>query len=140
MSIESGKTRRTHRVYSVEFKQQVVRETLEPGASVSLVARRHDINANVVFEWKRLYRLGKLALSDSGTLPTPLAQLLPVDVIDLPMQAPRTLPLPANESPKSVGTAPVPTCEIEIEIGERRVHIRGVPLEHAKTFLQECLR
>ena len=33
------------RRYSPELKLQVVRETLEPGASVSLVARRHDINA-----------------------------------------------------------------------------------------------
>ena len=28
-------------------------ETLEPGASVSIVARRHDVNANQLFKWRR---------------------------------------------------------------------------------------
>ncbi|WP_080436262.1 transposase [Burkholderia ubonensis] len=34
-----------HRTYAQEFKQQVIWETLEPGMSVSIVARRHDINS-----------------------------------------------------------------------------------------------
>jgi len=33
-----------HRTYAQEFKQQVIRETLEPGMSVSIVARRHVSN------------------------------------------------------------------------------------------------
>ncbi|MGU4701377.1 transposase [Burkholderia cepacia] len=37
-----------HRTYAQAFRQQVIRETLAPGMSVSIVARRHDINANVV--------------------------------------------------------------------------------------------
>jgi transposase len=43
------------REYSMTQKLQVVRETLAPGASVSVVARRHDINSNVVFRWRREY-------------------------------------------------------------------------------------
>jgi transposase len=34
-------------------KQRIVAETLEPGSSVSIVARRHDVNANQVFKWRR---------------------------------------------------------------------------------------
>jgi transposase len=30
------------------------------GASVSRVARRHDVNANQVFYWRKLYREGRL--------------------------------------------------------------------------------
>jgi transposase-like protein len=37
-----------------------VEETLLPGASVSRVARRHDVNANQVSYWPKLYREGKL--------------------------------------------------------------------------------
>lgn len=48
-------------------------ETLLPGASVSRVARRHDVNANQVFHWRKLYREGQLG-SDVA------AQLLPVKV------------------------------------------------------------
>jgi transposase-like protein len=29
----------------------MVAETLEPGASVSIVARRHDVNINQLFRW-----------------------------------------------------------------------------------------
>jgi transposase len=31
----------------------MVAETLEPGASVSIVARRHDVNSNQLFRWRR---------------------------------------------------------------------------------------
>ena len=48
------RTRRPQRRQWTEaFKRQVVAETLEPGASVSIVARRHDINANQLFKWRR---------------------------------------------------------------------------------------
>ena len=48
-------------------------ETLLPGASVSRVARRHDVNANQVFYWRKLYREGQLG---GGTT----TNLLPVKV------------------------------------------------------------
>ena len=59
MSNAAGRTH-PHRTYAQEFKQQVIRETLEPGMSVSIVARRHDINANVVFGRRKQYRQGTL--------------------------------------------------------------------------------
>jgi transposase len=37
-----------------------VEETLVPGASVSRVSRRHDVNANQVFRWRKLYSEGQL--------------------------------------------------------------------------------
>lgn len=53
-------TGRRRRFWSGEEKLRIVAESLEPGASVSLVARRHDVNANQVFTWRRLYREGRL--------------------------------------------------------------------------------
>ena len=41
------------RHWTEAFKRQIVAETLEPGASVSIVARRHDVNANQLFKWRR---------------------------------------------------------------------------------------
>jgi transposase len=35
------------------LKRQMVAETLEPGSSVSIVARRHDVNTNQLFKWRR---------------------------------------------------------------------------------------
>lgn len=45
--------------HSLGFKLQVIKESLVPGASVSVVARRHDVNANVVFRWRKEFRDGK---------------------------------------------------------------------------------
>ena len=45
--------RAKRRQWTEAFKRQVVAETLEPGASVSIVARRHDVNANQLFKWRR---------------------------------------------------------------------------------------
>ena len=53
---DRGKRRR--RSYSKAFKRRVVGETLEPGASVAAVARRHGLNANMVFLWRGDPRFG----------------------------------------------------------------------------------
>ena len=47
-------------------------ETLEPGASVSRVARRYDVNANQVFHWRKLYHEGRLGTT-SNFLPVRVA-------------------------------------------------------------------
>jgi transposase len=140
-----------HRTYSLTFKQQVIRETLEPGISVSVVARRHDINANVVFEWRRQYRSGKLSLPELAVaeVPSPAsAGLLPVVVIDTPdssivthtAPSPKETPSDARETVAAAPPSTPPCCEVEIEVGKRRVRIRGLPLERAEQFLHDCLR
>ncbi len=67
------------------LKRQLVAETLEAGASVSVVARRHDINANQLFKWRR-----ELAR------PTPMAGLVPVAVMPEPAAGPVLEPAPGR--------------------------------------------
>jgi transposase len=55
---------RRRRLWSDEEKRRIVAETLEPGASVSTVARRHDLNANMLFTWRR--QIGAAALLPAG--------------------------------------------------------------------------
>jgi len=51
-------------------KGEVVRETLEPGASVFLVALRHGIHPSQLSRWRKLYREGKLtAVASEPALP-----------------------------------------------------------------------
>src|ERR1043166_837352 len=45
--------RRKRRDWPEALKRRIVAETLEPGSSVSIVARRHDVNANQLFKWRR---------------------------------------------------------------------------------------
>lgn len=46
---------RPRRRWPEDLKRQIVSETFVAGASVSVVARRHDVNANQVFRWRREY-------------------------------------------------------------------------------------
>jgi transposase len=55
MVIERQGKRGRYRRWPEAQKQQIVEETYEPGVSVSIVARRHDVNANQVFRWRQLY-------------------------------------------------------------------------------------
>ena len=64
-------TKRQYR--SLEEKQRIVGEALADGASVARVARAHGVNANLVFNWCRLYRAGRLRRRSE-------AKLLPVRV------------------------------------------------------------
>ena len=48
-----GAPRQLRRRWSDEFKAQVVTEALEPGASVSAIARRIGIHPSQLFAWRR---------------------------------------------------------------------------------------
>jgi transposase len=61
---QPGATKR--RQYSETLKRQMVAETLTPGASVSIVARRHDVNSNQLFKWRR--QLLPKAVVESGAM------------------------------------------------------------------------
>ena len=49
---------RQHR--SIEAKRSMVVESQAPGASVAEIARRHGVNANLLFVWRRLHEHGLL--------------------------------------------------------------------------------
>ena len=44
---------RRRRSWTGDEKRQIVEESLEPGVSIAEVARRHDLNANQLFAWRR---------------------------------------------------------------------------------------
>ena len=65
------------RYRSKEERRQIVEETLQPGASVAVIARQHGVNANQVFHWRKLYREGRLELGPAE------AQLVPVRISEV---------------------------------------------------------
>jgi transposase len=50
-----GERRRTR---SLDERKKIVEEALAPGVSVAAVARRHGLNANLIFKWIRRSREG----------------------------------------------------------------------------------
>ncbi len=108
--IDAGGRRR--RSWSVDEKRRMVEESLEPGASVSVVARRYDINANLLFSWRRLYQDGLLTAETA---------LVPVQID----QPPVAIAAPTLERGSSAPPRSRPgMIEIELTSGTR-LRLRG---------------
>lgn len=72
----TGAPRAKRQYRSKQERRQIVEETLQPGASVAVIARQHGVNANQVFCWRKLYREGRLGLK-------PAAELMPVRIAEV---------------------------------------------------------
>ena len=61
IEVITGAARR--RLWSTEEKLRIVDETLRSGESISVIARRHGVAANLLYGWRRLERqLGRKTL------------------------------------------------------------------------------
>ena len=107
--VTSGKD--TRRKHSEALKQQLVERSLEPGASVAAIAQEQGINANLLFNWRRLRLRAKASAVKDAASPT----LLPVT---LQME-------PAAKASKAVAPR-LANGVIEIDVGATRVRLRGV--------------
>jgi transposase-like protein len=57
-SVAENSGKRRYR--TMEERRCIGEETLAEGVSVAVVARRHGVNANQVFQWRKLYQSGLL--------------------------------------------------------------------------------
>src|SRR4051794_41130778 len=73
--------RRRHRSWPESLKREIVAASLVPGASVSRVARRYDVNANQVFAWRRRYRDGAAEPGELRLLPVTVTPDQPVEIM-----------------------------------------------------------
>ena len=122
---EAGRKRRMR---SKLERRQVVEETMQPGApSVAVIARAHGVNANQVFNWRKLYHAGRLNDKAQAT------ELLPVRISE-------------NSSPEYVSgerpiIAPVVLGAIHIELGRTRIRVEGaVDPENLRMVLDQLGR
>ncbi|WP_247621816.1 transposase [Citrobacter freundii] len=51
-----AKERLPRKHYSPEFKMELVRLALEEEGSIAALARKHDVNDNLLFKWIRLWQ------------------------------------------------------------------------------------
>ncbi|ECJ2556807.1 transposase [Salmonella enterica subsp. salamae] len=110
------------RSFSNEFKLQMVKLALQPGASVARIARiarEHDINDNLLFKWLRLWqnegrisrRLPVTTSSDAGV------ELLPVEITPDEQKEPMAALTPLL-STLSQSTASASSCKVEFRHGK----------------------
>lgn len=87
--------------HTIEEKLRIVEETRAKGASVAMVARRHHVNANQVFAWRRQHRRGLLqgAKEDAKLLPVKVSTptVLPSERV-VPTAASRSASEPKQDS------------------------------------------
>jgi len=102
---------RRPRKWSVNDKRRIVEETFVPGASVSIVARRHDVNANLLFDWRRQYRKGTLTERKAAE-----PQFIRIGVIE-PDGSLR--PLPVSEDPPAASASQPRSACIYAETAQR---------------------
>jgi transposase len=57
---------RKRRSWTRDEKRRIVEESLEQGVSIAEVARRHELNANLLFTWRR--KMGVEAPEPNGSL------------------------------------------------------------------------
>ena len=71
VEVITGVARR--RRFTTEQKLLVVSETLQPGMSISYVARRHGLSPSLVFRWRRLMSEGgkEAVRADEDVVPRP---------------------------------------------------------------------
>jgi transposase len=101
-------------------RRQIVEETLQPGASVAVIARQHGVNANQVFYWRKLYREGRL---EGDPTVTPLVPVRITDVV-------------SREQPAKLCAG-----VIIVEVGRARVRIEGaVDAENLRLILERVSR
>jgi transposase len=81
-------TKRRHKRWPEALKREIVAATLAPGASVSMVARQYDVNANQVFSWRRRYR----EAGEPPAAPSSTPALLPVTITPAPESEPAAPP------------------------------------------------
>ena len=122
---------RTRKRRSIQEKLQIVRETLQSEASVAVIARRHSVNANQVFTWRRQYQRGQLK-GRSGTR-AKQAMVLPVQIAEPPR-----VRIPSRTEMARVPHA-LPRVEIELANGPR-VKIWDIGCETVRELIRELVR
>jgi transposase len=121
--LDGTSKREARRRRSVEEKRRIVEETLEAGASVARVARRHAVNANQVFYWRKKYREGRLGNNQSS-------KLVPVTLSDISRS--KSDRAGCASSPFAVGT-------MEIKLPKGQLRVTGSVEADALRAVLECL-
>jgi transposase len=75
----SLRERRRHRSWPEELKREIVTASQAPGSSVSVVARRYEVNANQVFAWRKRYREETASLAPLHLMPVRVTADRPIE-------------------------------------------------------------
>ena len=128
MKDQSRESARNRRLHDRAFKDDMVAQSLVPGASVAAIAMKGGINANLLFKWRREHVRAKDSVASTG------ATLLPVCVIpDVAVSPSPPLPIAAVNRGARPGV-------IELEIAGAQLRLRGTVDEVMLSSVLRALR
>ena len=124
------KPKEIRRRHTDAFKQALVERSLVPGASVAAIAQDAGINANLLFNWRRLH-LQAAASADAKEPRGPV--LLPVTVVEEPPTSTTSgVPRPVAPARASVGSIEINIRGHTINRSAIRPHIRERAREESR--------
>ena len=127
------------RQHDRSFKASLVEQSLQPGASVAVIARHNGINANLLFKWRRDHGRKAIAASMS-TAATPTV-LLPVHVEPVTRVGVRSALEPAPTAEAVPGSRVAARGGvIEVEIAGALLRLRGAVDEAMLSSVVRALR
>ncbi|MDP9607161.1 UNVERIFIED_ORG: transposase [Variovorax paradoxus] len=129
MKSEQDSERASRRYHDRAFKKELVRQSLEPGASVSAIALRGGVNANMLFKWRREH------VRAAGD--TPPTVLLPIEVA--PATEAVSIPTSTEPTPSPSRSAPR-NGVIELEFAGAQLRLRGAVDEDSLCRVLRALR
>jgi transposase len=117
MKDQSSAVKTGRRHHERQFKNDLIAQSLVPGASISAIAMQAGVNANLLFKWRRLHV--------QNSVPAPAPTLLPVCVI--PDRAPAStahMTRPGACDPSAADDAAAHGV-IEIDLAGAQLRLRG---------------
>jgi transposase len=116
MKDQSRVSRRTRRLHDRAFKDELIAQSLVPGASVAGIAMKGGINANLLFKWRREHVRAMAECAPTA------ATLLPVCVIG-ETASPSSVQPTVRVGPSIKQSSPPGV--IEVEIAGAQLRLRG---------------
>ena len=121
---------RKRRYWTADEKRRIVDESLEDGASLAEIARRHDLNANQLFTWRRQFGVEPAEPKDLGLiLPVTIAPETAAEESDPGPRGQMEIPSPCNPwslySPLSSIVRFCPRCDLLVSGGNPADEIVG---------------
>ena len=113
---------RQRRQHERGFKEELVRQSLQPGASVSAIALNNGINANMLFKWRREH-LRAVSPRTTSTVLLPVEVSPAAEAVAMSTTTTPVMPTAAARPAPSGGV-------IELEVAGVQLRVRG-PVDEA---------
>jgi transposase len=101
--------------YDPQAKQELIRQCLNPGVSVSRMAMQHGVNANLLRSWITKYQRTTISVAEpiQAEMPGTAPAFVPVQIGSSAQSTGMRTPAPATRGPRSM---PAPALRLQVHL------------------------